>query len=203
MNRIVHSYYRLAEKVMNFAYLNLLWILFTLLGLGVFGLMPATAAMFAVVRKWTNHEEDIKIFQTFWKSYKKNFFQVNFLGLLLFLIGYVLSIELHILRSSSHTVYYVASYGVWALLVFYSIILLYFFPIYVHFDLSYFSYFKWPFVIGIIHPILTITMAVVLGLFLYILYSLSSILLLLFGGSVSAYILQKGASLVFPKYEQT
>ncbi len=65
MSGFIDGYYRFAVWVTKFAYLNLLWIAFSLLGLGLFGLFPATAAMFAVVRKWINGEKDIPVFHVF------------------------------------------------------------------------------------------------------------------------------------------
>lgn len=201
MNNLVHGYYRFAEKAMHFCYLNILWLVFTLLGLGVFGIMPATAAMFSVVRKWVNHEDDVKIFTVFWKSYKKEFIRANLLGLILFAIGYVLSIELHILRSQDHIAYYIASFGVLALILFYAVILIYFFPIFVHFNLRVIDYLKWPFVIGIVHPVLTFILIVGIGLLLYIVFSTIPALLIFFGGSITAYLLMLGISQTFSKYE--
>src|SRR5699024_11830385 len=147
---------------MHFCYLNILWLVFTRLGLGVFGIMPATAAMFSVVRKWVNHEDDVKIFTVFWKSYKKEFIRANLLGLILFAIGYVLSIELHILRSQDHIAYYNASFGVLALILFYAVILTYFFPIFVHYNLRVIDYFKWQCLIRIVQPVLEVRTIVII-----------------------------------------
>lgn len=47
---------------------------FTLLGLGVFGIMPATAALFAVMRKWIQGQDNVPVLKTFWQEYKGEFF---------------------------------------------------------------------------------------------------------------------------------
>lgn len=57
--------------VMRLAYLNLLWLLFTLAGLGVAGLMPATAAMFTVTREWVKGNPDASVFSVFLRAYKE------------------------------------------------------------------------------------------------------------------------------------
>src|SRR5690625_2024178 len=93
MRGFVSGYYRLALWVTRFAYLNLLWVVFTLVGLVFFGFLPATAAMFAVVRKWISGETDIPVLQTFWKSYRKEFMIINVIGYIVFIIGYLLTIE--------------------------------------------------------------------------------------------------------------
>lgn len=71
MNGFIDGYYRFAVWITRFAYLNLLWIAFSLVGLGVVGFFPATAAMFAVVRKWVHGEKDIPVFQVFGKTIKR------------------------------------------------------------------------------------------------------------------------------------
>lgn len=58
--------------VMRLAYLNVLWILFSLAGLVVFGLMPATAAMFTVAREWAKGNTDAPVFSVFFGRLKRN-----------------------------------------------------------------------------------------------------------------------------------
>src|SRR5699024_11547381 len=96
-------------------------------------------------------DDDIPIFQTFWGVYRSEFWKVNGLGLILAVVGYLIFIEFSILRTQESVVYYIASFGVIAQLLLYGIVVMYFFPIYVHFSLKSFSYFKWPFFIGIGH----------------------------------------------------
>ncbi|MFC4402738.1 YesL family protein [Gracilibacillus xinjiangensis] len=62
-----------AEWISRFAYVNLLWIGFSLLGLVVFGFFPATAAMFALVRQWIMGNIDKPVFSSIWVTIKKNF----------------------------------------------------------------------------------------------------------------------------------
>ncbi len=202
MNEIVSGYYRLCVWITKFAYLNLLWVGFTFLGLIVLGFMPATVAMFAVVRKWTLGESDIPIFETFWKSYKNEFMKSNIVGISMFAIGYLLSIEFQILRSQDSLPYFIASYGVIALYLIYFIILLYIFPLFVHFKLKLGQYVKWSFVIGIVHPILTIFLLVVIGVIIYLTFKFFPAFLFFFGGSIIAYIIMWGAVKTFPKFEK-
>ncbi|BDG36084.1 DUF624 domain-containing protein [Saccharococcus caldoxylosilyticus] len=44
--------YRVCEWITRLACINILWMLFTLAGLIVFGIAPATVALFTIVRKW-------------------------------------------------------------------------------------------------------------------------------------------------------
>lgn len=198
---VANGLYRLCVWIMRFAYVNFLWIVFSIFGLMIFGALPATVAMFTVVRKWIIGNKDIAIFQTFWKAYQKDFFKANIVGYILLIIGYILSIEWQILRASDHIVYYIASFGVVALIILYMIIMMYFFPVFVHFNLKLREYLKWPFVIGILHPILTVFLLVVICFLHYMAYEMVPALLFFFGGSVTAFILMWGAVRVFPKFE--
>jgi len=201
MEGFIAGYYKFSVWITRFAYLNLLWILFTLLGFIVFGFMPATAAMFAVVRKWNMGEDDIPIFKTFWKAYREDFLKTNGLGLILFFIGYILIMEFKILRLQESVIYFIVSFSVLAILILYAIVLTYFFPIYVHFNLKISDYLKWPFIIGIVHPILTLFLVVGTVLFAYITFITIPAILFFFGGSVIAFFIMWGVSKTFSKYE--
>ncbi len=68
--------------VMRLAYLNVLWILFSLAGLVAFGLMPATAAMFTVAREWAKGNTDAPVFSVFFRAFKKEWRASQILGLI-------------------------------------------------------------------------------------------------------------------------
>ncbi|MFD2130384.1 YesL family protein [Pseudogracilibacillus auburnensis] len=201
MHGFIAGYYTFCIWTMRLAYLNILWVFFTLVGLIIFGFMPATAAMFAVVRKWVLGEEDSAIFKTFWDSYRKEFLKANGLGMMFFLFGYFLIIEFQILRLQESLLYFIVSFGVITIFILYTIALTYFFPIFVHFNLKLTDYLKWPFIIGIVHPILTLFMMIGLLTILYITFMTIPAILFFFGGSMSAYFIMWGASKTFDKYE--
>ena len=143
--------YKFCVWAMRFFYLNFLWLVFTIAGLVIFGLMPATTAMFGVVRKWILEDKEIPITSVFWKTYKKEFVQSNLLGFVLIALGYVFIAEIKILQAASNDIYRLVSLGVVIIFMMYIILVMYFFPIFVHFNLKVFDYFKWPFIIGIVH----------------------------------------------------
>jgi uncharacterized membrane protein YesL len=197
----IESYYDLCVWITKFAYLNILWFLFTFIGLGIFGIMPATAAMFAVVRKWASGEKEIRVYRVFLKIYRQEFLKSNLVGYTVLLIGYGLFMELQILRAQESLFYSIVSFGVLGLFLMYFIMAIYLFPIFVHFQLRTFQYIKWAFIIGATHPILTITLAGGLGIIHFIIFSKLPALFLVFGMSSSAFILMWGALKVFPKIE--
>lgn len=202
MDAIANGFYKVSEWITRFAYVNLLWIAFTIFGVGVLGLFPATAAMFAVVRKWVQGDHDIKIFPLFWKTFKKEFKNANIIGYIFAITGYLLSIEFQILRNHGGLPYVIASYGVIALFIFYFIAALYVFPIFVHFNLSIKDYLKWPLIIGIMYPIMTIFFVVVLVGAYAITIRTVPVLLFIFGGSFTAFVLTWGASKTFDRFEK-
>ncbi|MDU4936768.1 MAG: DUF624 domain-containing protein, partial [Peptostreptococcaceae bacterium] len=59
--------------IWRFMQLNFYWSIFTVFGLGVFGIMPSTVATFYILRKWIQGELEIPIFSTFKETYKKEF----------------------------------------------------------------------------------------------------------------------------------
>lgn len=201
MQGFVSGYYTFAIWVSRLAYLNILWVTFTIAGLGFFGIMPATVAMFAIVRKWNMGEHDVPIFETFWKSYRQEFLKANGIGIIFFLIGYLLIIQFNYLFFQPSLIYKTASFSIVALFILYVIVMTYFFPVFVHFNLKVIDYLKWPFIIGFIHPILTIVMIGGIGLTLYMVFLVIPALLFFFGGSVVAYLLMLGASQTFSKFE--
>lgn len=64
------------------AILNILWFVFTILGLGIFGIFPATVALLSTTRQFIRRN-DPPIFKTFWYYYKKEFIKSNQLGLII------------------------------------------------------------------------------------------------------------------------
>src|SRR5699024_11923190 len=99
MDDFVGGFYRLCVWVTRFAYVNVLWFLFTFLGLVFLGAMPSTVAMFAVIRKWVTGVKEVPIFKTFLESYLTEFVKANMLGYILFGIGAQLYIDLKFLST--------------------------------------------------------------------------------------------------------
>jgi uncharacterized membrane protein YesL len=95
-----NAVYTFCDWVARLAYINLLWILFTLSGFVIFGFFPATIAMLATLRQFIrkNHPP---VFQTFWQYYKKEFFNSNKLGLMIVAIGFILYLNITFLQSTS------------------------------------------------------------------------------------------------------
>ncbi|MEH7179719.1 YesL family protein [Neobacillus vireti] len=133
--------------MLKVAYLNLLWIGFTLLGVVLFGLFPSTGAMFSIVQKWLRKEPVEKIFHTFWSIYKKEFISLNKYGIFFIMIGYMLVFDfLFLLKNAEKLQWLYPVIGF--ITISYIVTLLYFFPIYTQFEMKFFQYIKQSFLIG-------------------------------------------------------
>lgn len=153
------TFYKFGETVILLLYVNLLWVLFTLAGLIIFGLGPSTVAMFTVFRKWSMGENDIPVFKTFWQSIKKDFLKANILSLILLFIGYMLYVNfkvLPLLDLQTEWLLLISRYILLIALIIYGTMMIYIFPMYVHYENNFFVYFKNSILIAIYHPIRTI-----------------------------------------------
>lgn len=200
LNGITDWISSISEVFLKMAYLNILWMLFTILGLGIFGFMPATVSLFAVIRKWIMQEKDVPVFLTFWGNYRKEFLKSNLLGLILFILGYILYIDLLIFPTGS-IFFAILRVGLVAVVISYIIMLLYIFPVFVHYDWKILSYIKHSLLLGVGYPHFTFIMVVGIGALAYITYIAPGIIPL-FGVSILAYIIMWIAYLVIKKTEE-
>jgi uncharacterized membrane protein YesL len=195
--------YRVSEKVMLIAYTNILWIMFSLLGLLLVGLMPATAAMFAVMRKLIieRDEEPEPIFSLFWNKFKEEFVKANLYGYLLLLGVAVFLLDVILFQSLDGWPFIFLSILSAGLLLVSLAVILYFIPLFVHYDLPFFRYIKTAFLLTFTHPIQTFIMmasGAVVGLILMLLPGS----LFFFSGSLYCFIITKTAFKVFNQVEK-
>src|SRR5699024_264615 len=93
---IVLWIYKIGRWLGKMILLNFLWLIFTILGLGVLGISPATSALVYVMYQWFEGGTDIPIFKTFYSFYKENFWNTNGIGLILFAIILFLLVDIRI-----------------------------------------------------------------------------------------------------------
>ncbi|MGG4467880.1 YesL family protein [Paenibacillus alvei] len=136
------------EWIWRGIFVNLCWIAFIVLGLGIFGFFPATVALFTIVRKWLRKDTDFPIWKTFKQVYLKEWKRSNQIGLVFYSIGLFLYLDIRLTETFMSGV--LASF----LSIIFSIMLLilllvvsYFFAVYVHYELSNKEYIKQSFLI--------------------------------------------------------
>jgi len=195
------GFYTLANWIMRLAYVNILWIAFSLVGIIILGFFPATIGMFTVIRKWIQGDGDIPIFTTFWATYKKEFLKSNLLGLFLSLIGYILYIDFIFLRQGVTGFLQFTYYPLLIVILLYFLILLYVFPVFVHYEISIFQVIKNAFLLMIMSPLITIMMLVGLVIVFQALRALPG-LTPFFTGSVLAYVIYWSVNFAFVKVER-
>ncbi|RCW76742.1 YesL family protein [Saliterribacillus persicus] len=197
MTGVWGGFYRLSLWVTRFAWLNILWLSFTLLGLIFFGLMPATIAMFTVTRKWVQKEVDIPIFQTFFKAFKSNFIRSNLFGIVIFIFGYILSINLKYTGLMNESNLYPLLLGLFVIAAFlYVMLILYIGPVFVHFELSFWQYIKYAIMIGVTNLHFSICALTLLAGVYFISFTYPG-LIIAFSFSISAYIIMFLANIGF------
>ncbi|MFS0778553.1 YesL family protein [Neobacillus sp. 3P2-tot-E-2] len=195
------SFNKLFEWISRLAFLNLLWISFSLLGLIIFGFFPATVAMFAVVRKWMLGNDEMSIFKTFWTSYKREFIKSNILGVIITALGLILYIDYHFIINSPSG--FVSNLYVPFFIITFIFIsmLFYIIPIFVHYDMKISQVIKSSFFVMIMNPLSTFYMLI--GSF-GILFVLSYVppICLLYSGNLLALFIMKPATNAFEKINQ-
>lgn len=201
MNTLANRAFAATEWITKFAYINILWIGFSLAGLIVLGFFPATIAMFTIIRKWLKGESDIPIFRTFWTTWKSEFFRSNGFGLLVDAVVGLIVFNLVFVERSGNGFISAIQIPIY-LFMFASIMtILYLFPVYVHFELKWFQMVKNSFLMMLISPIENIVMIAGVVAVLFVV-KLIPALGFFFGGSLTAAIIMSVAYLVFGKMDR-
>lgn len=186
------------EWITKVAFLNLLWILFTLLGAIFLGLFPATAATFAVIRKWITGYTDAPLFNTFWKEWKTSLLHANILGYTITVISYVLYLDFVFITVSQTDFALLLTIPFLIISILFMLTSLYVFPVYVYFRVKGLQVFKNAFFIMVINPLPTVMMAFGLFGIGFLLYQFQW-MALFFSMSVVALVLMMPAKRAFSK----
>ncbi|WP_051428245.1 YesL family protein [Bacillus sp. J33] len=170
-----------SEWIVRLAWSNFLWIAFTAVGAGVFGIMPATVALFTVTRKWKLKEFDFSIRKLFIATYKKEFVRSNVTGMIFAIIGVLLYFDLKIAEGMQGTISVVLYVFIGFIILLFVNTVIHFFPLYVHYHYSVKEYIKQSFIISLISP--TSTFLIAIGLFFigYLLVNMPGLIPFLLG----------------------
>ncbi|MDN4524072.1 YesL family protein [Fictibacillus fluitans] len=140
----------------RFAFLNVLWLLFSLAGLVIGGIFPATAALFAVERSWIRKEESPSLIRQFWREYRAQFVKANMLGYLMVLFGGLLWVNVKLMFPLDYLVIGVLKVLLLGLFFLFVIVLLYLFPVMVHFKGGILDCVKNALFVGLSSPLMTV-----------------------------------------------
>lgn len=198
----MHAINKVLEWITKMAYLNVLWMSFTILGVVVVGLFPSTTATFSVVRKWVIGETDIPVFKTFWDSYKKSLLKSNLLGYMLLLFSLILYIDIRIFNESSNSFVNLLAIPTIGITIVFILTTFYIFPTFVHYEIKLIQVIKNSFLIMIINPFQTAIMIVGITTIGFIFMKLQG-LIPIFSVSVLAFVIMMPAVQAFNKVAQS
>lgn|SRR5699024_1036417 len=155
-NGIFRWVYLVGDWIFKFMFLHFLWVFFTLLGLGVFGIAPATCGLFSVIEKWLSKDPDTPVFRSFFDTYKKEFLKSNALSVVIISISAFLYVDFMISKKMIQSFFIHIMLII--LIILFFLILLYIYPVFVRYNLKFFHYFKQPFLIALAQPLETFGM---------------------------------------------
>lgn len=144
--------YNLFESVMFLAYLNLLWLLFTLLGAILFGWAPATAVSYKLLAKHFRGESTRdSLHRVFFEEYKTYFLRANYLGYSSLIVGVFIVFGVLTITTLPRVAFYLVTifYGAFASL--FLVASLYSLPVLVRYETSYFATIKSALFISVAH----------------------------------------------------
>ena len=154
--KIMDTLIYLSEVVTRIFFLNLMWFMGVLLGLGVFGLFPATIAVHSILRKKPEFAFTMDVFHDFWRIYRQEFVKSNVLGIIFFMIFLFFGFNIMVLRNSNEFISKVVLVGTYVLFIIYGIGIITFFPVYVRYNFKLLAYIKNAITIAMVQPLLTL-----------------------------------------------
>ncbi|MBP3038530.1 DUF624 domain-containing protein [Bacillaceae bacterium Marseille-Q3522] len=145
----INKFMQICDWIYRLLYLNALWVLFTLAGLLVLGLFPATVSMFYITKEWLDGKKDLPIFKTYLTKYKEEFFRSQLLGVIITVVAFLFIFDLLFLFQQEGTIFYMLRFAALSAVFMFVILLPFLFPLYVRERLPFKEYFKYVLLISI------------------------------------------------------
>lgn len=175
--QLVNSLDRFLKVILQMAWLNFLWFLFTLLGLVVFGIFPAITAIISVSRKWIWDEKMNSIFRTFKATYRKEFKRSNLIGFYLVTAIILLAVNYYALLELGVQVPIFIVFAYYFVIFIFNILFVWLFPLVSHYDAKIILHFKNALIIGLTRIPTSISMITSVFIILYVSLKLPSLFL--------------------------
>lgn len=86
---MLEKFTRVCNWLIDLVVLNLLWIIFTLVGGIIFGIAPASSATCSIIRNKINREEKMNVIRQFVKYYFSSFVEMNKVMILLYMLIFI------------------------------------------------------------------------------------------------------------------
>ena len=177
---------KITEFITEFVMLNLMWFAGCVLGGVIFGWAPSTVSLLAVIRNKIMKKEYYGVVRSFWATYKKEFIKSNALGIVCMLFLVIVSINKINFDSQPEGIFTILSVISTVVRVLICGIILYMFPLYVHYNMDLKEYFIRALNLLIVKPFVTICI-VLWTLLVYVIIMKIPGLIAIFGVSVYFY----------------
>lgn len=149
MKKFSSTFYTFFEILMNLAIWNTIWLIHTILGLGIFGWAPATAALFSVLRQEKLDQRDVPKWRTFFTSYKREFVKANIIGFLVVGGGGAILFSFNTLLYMGFGLRLLFGTLLVILFIMYLLTSIYIFPVLVHYNTSLMKHIRFALMIGL------------------------------------------------------
>jgi uncharacterized membrane protein YesL len=181
--------------------IQMFWLVGAVIGLGLFGIIPSTLAMFAVFRKRLQ-DGDVDIIKTFWNAYRTMFFKSQLTGLFWILLGLFLYYDIRILFNYQNTFSFIIGAILISVLLIYLLATMILMPMNVHYEMTSSNRVRLSVMIAITMPHISIglTLSTIL---VYFIATYIPILFLLCGISLAAFLYMKCSQNAFIEVEAT
>lgn len=154
--------------ITRLAFLNIVWIIFSIKGLFIAGIFPSTIAALDICRKWREGEHDISIWKSFKRFYRKEFLVSNILGWTIMLIGTLLYLNFLVMSNSHGKVPIIVLIAFYLITFLYIMIVIWSFPLQSRYHASLFQQIKNAIIIGVVKIHYTFAILILLFFVFYI-----------------------------------
>ncbi|CDQ38014.1 MULTISPECIES: YesL family protein [Virgibacillus] len=175
--------------IIRLSYVNILWLLFMVIGGVIFGFMPATISLLTIIKKWVNKEDVHSVLCLFIHTYIQAFLKGNGYGLLFLLIGSIFYANITILLPNQNLLTTIFLYSNITLFIVYGLGVVTFFPVYVHFQLTMKNCIKLTFLFALSRFPISFSILLTLIIWLYVIRWYPG-LSLFFSGSMVCFIME-------------
>ncbi|WP_130860538.1 YesL family protein [Gracilibacillus phocaeensis] len=189
------------EWAAKLAYLNILWILYSLAGLFVLGIGPATASLFTIMRDKLKGNDDYIIWRRFHDVYRQSFWRLNQLMIPIYVVGAFIYLDFLFVQAlpSSFVIDYVVFPALLLLTTLFILGSSYVFALYVYVEYPYGRHIKNAFLMVGLYPLSSIFIFAGLSVFSVILFIFPAIFPF-YGISIPALIVISCANRAFDAF---
>ncbi|MFD1173424.1 YesL family protein [Oceanobacillus picturae] len=179
---MIKMFTEISQWISRLLLLNLCWVIGLLVGLILFGFMPATLALHDITRKWAHGDLEVPIIKRFIQSYRENFIKKNLVGGVFVLVGALLIVNLRFASIIEGTLMMVVYYFILFALFILLMSLITFFNVYNHYKFDSFKqYVQQSIAITVASPALMVLTSIGLGLIIWLFYQVPGLTLFFLG----------------------